>query len=56
LYHHITFIVDAVQAKFGLNPDELATVWLPVLESIKLKRRNIKVKIRKNEQIGYVVF
>ncbi len=26
LLHHILFIVDAVEAKFGLNPDGLATV------------------------------
>ncbi len=42
------FIIDAVQAKFGLKDDELATVWAPMLECIKSKRRNTKSRIRKN--------
>jgi hypothetical protein len=37
-----------VGAKFGLNSDELATVWTPMLESIELKRRNILAKIRQS--------
>ncbi|CAF3437958.1 unnamed protein product [Rotaria socialis] len=31
----ITIIQDAVQIKFGLTCDELATVWIPMLECIK---------------------
>jgi hypothetical protein len=42
------FIIDAVQVKFGLKDDELATVWPPMLECIKSKRRNTKSKIRKS--------
>ncbi len=42
------FILDAVETKFGLSSAELATVWEPMLESIKSKRRNIKAKIRKS--------
>ncbi|CAF4352097.1 unnamed protein product [Rotaria sp. Silwood2] len=44
----VTIIRDAVQAKFGLTAEELATVWGPMLECIKSKRRNLKAKIRKN--------
>lgn len=48
LHYHILFIVDSAGAKFSLNPDDLATVWTPMLESIKLKRRNTMAKIRKS--------
>ncbi|CAF4533959.1 unnamed protein product [Rotaria socialis] len=42
----IKTIRDAVQVKFGLTNDELATVWMPMLECIKSKRRNSKAKLR----------
>ena len=42
-----SFITDAVQAKFGLLPEELAVVWTSMLECIKSKRRNIKAKLQK---------
>jgi hypothetical protein len=42
------FILDVIETKFGLSSAELATVWEPMLESIKSKRRNIKAKIRKS--------
>ncbi|CAF1684586.1 unnamed protein product [Rotaria magnacalcarata] len=48
----ITIIQDAVQIKFGLTCDELATVWIPMLECIKSKRRNIKAKHRKSTLIS----
>ncbi|CAF4938424.1 unnamed protein product, partial [Rotaria sp. Silwood1] len=46
--NRVTIIRDAVQVKFGLTADELATVCGPMLECIKSKRRNLKTKIRKN--------
>ena len=39
-------MLDAVQVKFGLTNDELATVWIPMLECIKSKRRNVKARLR----------
>ncbi|CAF4712502.1 unnamed protein product [Rotaria magnacalcarata] len=42
----IRAIRDAVKIKFGLKNDELATVWIPMLECIKSKRRNFKAKLR----------
>lgn len=39
------FLIDAVQTKFGLTNDEIATVWTPMLDSIKPRRRNTKSKI-----------
>ncbi len=41
------FILDAVQVKFGLTVAELTTVWIPMLECIKSKRRNLKAKVFK---------
>ncbi|CAF2017072.1 unnamed protein product [Rotaria magnacalcarata] len=46
---------DAVKIKFGLKNDELATVWIPMLECIKSKRRNFKAKLR-NTIISSSVF
>ena len=40
-------IWDAVQVKFGLTAAELVTVWIPMLECIKSKRRNLKAKVSK---------
>ncbi|CAF4582858.1 unnamed protein product, partial [Rotaria sp. Silwood2] len=34
--------IKAIRVKFGLTNDELATVWMPMLECIKSKRRNLK--------------
>jgi hypothetical protein len=45
-----------VGAKFGLNPDELVTVWTPMLENIELKRRNITAKIRKSVSKSLTLF
>ncbi|CAF1498461.1 unnamed protein product [Rotaria sordida] len=41
-------IRNAVQVKFGLTPEELTTVWMPMLECIKSKRRNLKAKLKRN--------
>ncbi|CAF3071011.1 unnamed protein product, partial [Rotaria sp. Silwood2] len=38
--------IKAIRVKFGLTNDELATVWMPMLECIKSKRRNLKGKLR----------
>jgi len=45
-------IKGALQAKFGLSPAELMTVWIPILEYIKSKWRNTKAKVRKNFDKG----
>ncbi|CAF3029897.1 unnamed protein product [Rotaria sp. Silwood2] len=42
----IKAILDSVQVKFGLTNDELATVWMPMLDCIKFKRRNLNAKLR----------
>lgn len=53
---NFTIISDAVQAKFRLTSEELATVWIPMLESIKSRRRNFKAKLQRNSNQSNTIF